>query len=203
MDRVLAVVDEEPILASDVERVVALGLVEREPEESDEAFRRRALQQLIEQRLRFHEIDRYGFTELPVDRVEEEFREIRRRFASEAAWQARLAELGLDGEGVKALVARQLLVFTYIEERLGPRIFVGLEEIQEYYDTVLVPEMRRRNAEVPPVEEVREQIREVLRQRRLNEELARWTEELRLDADIEDYSNVGHAELPPLLDRRP
>lgn len=60
VDRVLAVVDEETILASDVEQVIALGLVERQEEESEEAFRQRALQELIEQKLRFHEIDRYG-----------------------------------------------------------------------------------------------------------------------------------------------
>lgn len=202
VDRVLAVVDEETILASDVEQVIALGLIERQEEESDEAFRQRALQELIEQKLRFHEIDRYGFTELPVQRVEEEFTEIRRRYAADGAWQARLAELGLDDQGVKALVARQLLVFTYIEERLGPRVFVSLEDIREYYDTVLVPEMNRRGAAVPPVDEVREQIREVLRQQRLNEELARWTEELRRDADIADYSDVEHEELPPVVDRR-
>lgn len=202
VDRVLAVVDEETILASDVEQVVALGLVERQEEESEEAFRQRALQELIEQKLRFHEIDRYGFTELPVQRVEEEFAEIRRRHADDGAWQARLAELGLDEQGVKALVARQLLVFTYIEERLGPRVFVSLDDIQEYYDTVLVPEMNRRGAAVPPIDEVREQIREVLRQQRLNEELERWTEELRRDADIADYSDVDHEELPPVVDRR-
>lgn len=203
VDRVLAVVDEETILASDVEQVIALGLVERQGEESEEAFRQRALQELIEQKLRFHEIDRYGFTELPVQRVEEEFAEIRRRYTDDGAWQARLAELGLDDQGVKALVARQLLVFTYIEERLGPRVFVSLEEIREYYDTVLVPEMNRRSAAVPPIDEVREQIREVLRQQRLNEELERWTEELRRDADIADYSDVEHEELPPVVDRRP
>lgn len=203
VDRVLAVVDEETILASDVEQVIALGLVERQEEESEEAFRQRALQELIEQKLRFHEIDRYGFTELPVQRVEEEFTELRRRHADDGAWQARLAELGLDEQGVKALVARQLLVFTYIEERLGPRVFVSLDDIQEYYDTVLVPEMNRRGAAVPPIDEVREQIREVLRQQRLNEELERWTEELRRDADIADYSDVDHEELPPVVDRRP
>src|SRR5436309_9382155 len=60
-DRVLAVVDEDPILASDVERVVRLGLDAPNPGESDEAFRRRVLNGLIEQRLQFHEIDRYGF----------------------------------------------------------------------------------------------------------------------------------------------
>ncbi|MBZ0090505.1 MAG: hypothetical protein K8H90_09020, partial [Thermoanaerobaculia bacterium] len=55
VDRVVAVVDEDPILASDLERVIRLGLVERGAEESDAALERRALDRLIEDRLRQHE----------------------------------------------------------------------------------------------------------------------------------------------------
>src|SRR5215203_2755138 len=55
-DRVRAVVDEDPILTSDVRRVIRLGLQERNPGEADVPFRRRVLDGLIEERLRFHEI---------------------------------------------------------------------------------------------------------------------------------------------------
>ena len=57
IDRILAVVDEDPILLSEVEQAIGLGLVERQAEESEEEYRRRVLARLIEQRLRFHEID--------------------------------------------------------------------------------------------------------------------------------------------------
>src|SRR6185503_3541712 len=82
-DRVMAVVDEDPILASEVERVVALGLDKARPGESDVAFRRRILDDLFEQRLRFHEIDRFGFEQVPVDLIEKNVAEIRARFPSE------------------------------------------------------------------------------------------------------------------------
>src|SRR5690242_11916758 len=65
-DRVLAVVDEDPILASDVERAVKLGLEQPRPGEADERFRRRVLDALIDQRLQFHEIDRFNFEQVPV-----------------------------------------------------------------------------------------------------------------------------------------
>src|SRR5437868_2086784 len=60
-DRVLAVVDEDPILQSDLDRVISLGLKQRNPNEEEPAFRRRVLNDLIADRLRFHEIDRFGF----------------------------------------------------------------------------------------------------------------------------------------------
>jgi hypothetical protein len=197
-DRILAVVDEDPVLASDVERAIGLGLAERQPGEDDRALRRRVLDELIEQRLRFHEVDRYGFTEVPVSEIEARFAEIRGRFASPAAFRARLAELGMDEDGVRNLVARQLMVLTYVEERLGVRVFVGLDEIRSYHESTLVPEMRRQGKAAPPLEEVRESIRAVLKEQRLNEELERWTEELRRQADVIDHFDSVHEQLPAI-----
>jgi hypothetical protein len=86
-----------------------------------------------------------------------------------------------------------------VEERLGPRVFVDLEQIRAYYNDVLTPELEARREPVPPIEEVREPIRRLLKEKLLNEELARWTEELRRDADVEDYLDSEHATLPPRL----
>lgn len=198
VDRVLAVVDEEPVLASDVKQVIGLGLAEQTADESDEAFHHRILEQLIDQKLRFHEIDRYGFTEIPVEQVEKNVEQIRSRFPSDAAYEQRLKELGLDDKGVKALVARQLLVLTYVDERLGPRVFISLDDIRDYYANVLTPKMKKEGQPVPPLDDVREDIRDVLKQQRLNQELERWTEDLRRRADVVDYSEAKHEKLPPV-----
>lgn len=196
-DRILAVVDEDPILASDVRQVIALGLVETSGE-SGEALERRVLDQLVEQRLRFHEIDRFGFAELPADVVERRYRELLQESGGERELRKRLADVGLDENGLKELLARQVMVLTYVEERLGPRVFVGLDEIRQYYDEVLEPEMRRQGQAVPRLSDVREQIRAVLKQQRLNDEIERWTEELRAAADVSDYFDERHDELPPV-----
>jgi len=199
VDRILTVVDEDPILASEVDQAIGLGLVERRPGESDSGLRRRVLDSLIEQRLRFHEVDRFGLSEVPVEVIEAHFQEVRARFPDPEAFAARLAELGLDAVALRQIVARQLMVLTFVEERLGPRIFVGLDEIRAYYEQILAPELRRRGEPVPPIEEVRERIRGVLKERRLNEEIARWTEELRRAADITDNFDGVHPELPPVV----
>jgi hypothetical protein len=91
------------------------------------------------------------------------------------------------------------MVLIYVEERLGARVFVGLEEIQRYYNEVLVPALEENGQPIPPQQEVREEIRAVLREMRLNEEIERWTEELRQEADIVDYFDDPREELPPLV----
>ena len=199
-DRIVAVVDEDPILASDVERVIALGLANREPGESQEAFSRRVLEGLIDQRLRAHEIDRFGLGQVDVKLVDEHVAEIRSRFESEEAFQRRLEELDLDLEGLRQLVARQLSVLEYVNERLAVRVFVTLDEINEYYEKVLVPQLRAQGAPVPPIEEVREDIRELLREQRLNREVETWTEQLRREADVSRFPDEPQGPLPPVVE---
>ena len=196
IDRVLAVVDEDPILQSEVDQVVGLRVVEAEPEEEDRSLRRRVLDGLIEQRIQFHELDTFGFVELPTREVEAGCAAIRERFDDDEEFSARLEELGLAPDSLRQLVARQLMVLTYVDERLGPRVFVDLEDIRAYYDQTLVPEMQQQGSAAPPLQEVREQIRAVLKQERLNEEIERWTAELRREADVEDYFDRVEEEFP-------
>ena len=199
LDRVVAVVDEDPILASDIDRVIGLGLVEAKAGESGDLLRRRVLDQLIEQRLRSHEIDRSGFVQVPVEEIERQIGEIRARFPDEASFESRLLELGMNRATLAQLVARQIAVLVYIDERLGPRVFVSLDDIRDYYASTLTSEAEKRGEKVPPLEDVREDIRAVLREQRLNVELARWSEELRRNSDVESFYDEPVNRLPPVL----
>lgn len=198
-DRILAVVDEDPILNSDLDRVIALGLKQRKPNEDETAFRRRVLNDLVEERLRFHEIDRFGFEQVPVAQIDAHVAEVRARFKDEATFQKTLKEHGMTAKDLRQLVARQLMVLTYVDEQLGPRVFVGLDDINNYHRTVLTPEMEKNKQPVPPVDEVRDQIRTVLREQRLNEAIAKWTEELRRKANIQVYFDQPAGQLPPVV----
>lgn len=196
IDRVVAVVDEDPILQSEIEQVIRLRMVVPDEDEAERSLRRRVLDQLIEQRIRFHEIDSFGFVELPPGEVEAGYELIRERFESDQAFAERLEELDLEPDSLRQLVARQLMVLTYVDERLGPRVFVDLDDIRAYYDEVLVPELSAEGLQAPPLQEVREDIRAVLKEERLNEEIERWTEELRRAADVEDYFDEIEATIP-------
>lgn len=206
-DRIFAVVDEDPILASDIDRVIALGLAEPrvdeqgEPLEDKTTFRRRALDAVIEQRLRFHAVEEVGFERVPTATVDAEVEKLQARFEDEDAFRRQIASVGLDEQSLRQLLTRQLMVLTFIEERLGPRIFIRLEEIQGYYQDVLVPQLEGSgDAPVPPMEAVREQIRDVLREQRLNEEILSWTEELRSQADVQLFLDAPPGDLPPVVD---
>lgn len=200
-DRVVAVVDEEAILLSDVEEVLGLGLVDPEPGSSDDETRARVLDGLIDHQLRYRAAERFGVGRVSVDRIEEQVEEIRAGFPDRNAFDRRLRELGLTETELRQLVARQLLVLRYVDERLGAQVFVALEDIRAYYEDSLVPELEAAGQPVPPLEEVREEIRAVIRQQRLLEEVDRWTAELRREADVQVFLDEPLESLPPLLMR--
>ncbi|MCP3958444.1 MAG: hypothetical protein GY719_11375 [bacterium] len=201
IDRLVAVVDEDPIFLSDIRRAVGLGLVETVPGESDQMLERRVLDALIDERLRLHEVERHDFGTLPPEEIDRQVELIRANFADEGELRQSLDRLGLDDDGLRLLVARQLRVLVYVQKRLGPRVFISPEDIGTYYDDVLVPEMTRRGLEAPALEAVRAQIRDVLQEERLNEQIDVWTRELRLEADIADYLQRAETELPPVVER--
>jgi hypothetical protein len=199
LDRIVAVVDGDPILYSDIDRLIGLGTIRPEPGESRAALERRALERIIDNRLRLHELDRFGYDQAPIEEIDRRYQRIRDRFATEADFRAELERLGLDDEKLRLLVARQIAILTFVEERLGPRVFVGVEEIRRYYEEELVPELARRGEKAPPIEAVREEIRGVLRERRLNEEIDLWTAGLRAKADVEEFLESGPKPLPPVV----
>lgn len=202
VDRIVAVVDQAPILQSDIDQALDLGLVEVRDGEGPQALQRRVLDELIERHLRYQEVGRFGTRTVTVEEIEQAIEEIRSRAAEQGQDLAEVLESAHTSPAeLRQIVARQLAVVDYVDRRLGTRVFISLEEIQSYYDDELVPALREQQAEVPPLEEVRETIREVLREQRLNEEIERWTEGLRREADIRILIDDYPEELPPLRER--
>jgi len=199
LDRVVAVVDEDPILLSDLDRAIGLGTIARQPDEGEEAFRRRALDRLIEWRLQLHAIARFGFEEAPLEEVDRQLAELEAKFPTAAGWQRELARLNLTEAQVREILARQLSVLSYVEQRLGPRVFVDVDDIRKYYEETLVPKLEKAGQPVPPIEKVREAIRSVLREQRLDQEIDRWTRQLREQADVVDLLDQEPEPLPPVV----
>ena len=79
----------------------------------------------------------------------------------------------MTAKDLRQIVARQLRVLAYVDEQLGPRVFVGLDDINTLLPDRAPPEMQKRGQTVPPPEDVRDQIRTVLREQRLNEAIGK------------------------------
>jgi hypothetical protein len=188
IDRIAAVIDRQVLTVSEVNQMVELRFFPRAASRTDDDYRRDILEALIAQALRFRDVERFGAQDIPRDSIEARLVEIQRRFESPAEFEAALARAELTTEELHALIKRQLQVEAYIEERFSPLIFVPTEELEAYYAGPWTKQRRDRGLAVPPLAEVREEIRTLLKSSRLQEEIERWTGQLRARANVDVYA---------------
>jgi hypothetical protein len=187
VDRIAAVVDQQVLTVSEISQMVTVRFFPRTAE-SDDEYRREVLESLIAQALRYRDVERFGAQDVPRDSIEARLTEIQRRFSSEDEFNASLTRAELTLDELRALIKRQLQVETYIHERFAPLIFVPTDEIEAYYRGAWSQQRRERGLAIPPLNEVREEIRSLLRARRLQNEIESWTSRLRQRANVDIYA---------------
>ena len=187
VDRIAAVIDRQVLTVSEVTQMVEIRFFPRVSESEDD-HRRDVLDALIAQALRLRDVERFGAQDIGPDAIDARLGEIRARFGTEAEFNAALGRAELTLEEVRALVKRQLQVEAYIQERFAPLVFVAPEEIEEYYRGQWTRQRRDAGLSVPPLEQVREEVRLAVRGLRVQEEIERWTAQLRERANVDVYA---------------
>lgn len=187
VDRIAAVVDRQVLTVSEVGQLVTIRFFPRTGDNEDD-HRRQVLDALIAQALRFRDVERFGAQDIPADTIEARLLEIQRRFANETEFLAALTVAELTLDEVRALVKRQLQVEAYIQERFAPLVFISNEDVADYYRTTWTAQRRERGLAVPSLESVREEVRTAVRSARLQEEIGKWTGQLRARANVDVYA---------------
>ena len=188
VDRVAAVIDRQVIAVSEVSQMVETRLFARSAGQSDDDYRHAVLENLIAQALRYRDVERFGAQDIPKDSIESRLQEIQKRFASPAELTAALQRAELTLDEFRALVKRQLQVEAYIQERFAPLVFIPNEDIDAYYRGTWSQQRRTRGLSIPPLNDVREEIRSLLRSDRLQQEVETWTTQLRTRANVDVYA---------------
>jgi hypothetical protein len=190
VDRIAAVVGDEIVLESEVRKLVAVGFLERNPDESGAAYRDRVLDERIVDLLRERQLRRSSGFEPKPEEVEARVAALEARLEKERGIPAAaaLAAAGATREELASWVRRGLALDSFVKERLAPGLKVTEADLRAYYDSTFLEAARKhRLAEVSPFEDVREEIRDVVRELKLNAEIARWTAQLRAETRILIY----------------
>jgi len=188
IDRIAAVIDRQVITVSEITQMIELRFFPRPANGTADDFRHSVLDSLIAQTLRFRDVERFGAQDIPKDSIEARIVEIRKRFASAADFDAAMRRAELTPDELRTLVKRQLQVEAYVQERFAPLVFVANDEIESYYNGPWSEQRRSRGLAIPPLNDVREEIRSLLKAARLQEEIDKWTTELRGRANVDVYT---------------
>ncbi len=188
IDRIAALVDRQVLTVSEVGQLVELRFFPRKPKQSDDDYRHSVLDALISQALQYRDVERFGAQDIPKDSIEARLHDIAARFPSPADFDAAVRRAELTPDEVRALVKRQLQVEAYIQERFSPLIFIPSEDIEAYYRGPWSQQRRQRGLPIPPLAEVQEEIRSLLKSEQLQQEIDKWTAQLRARANVDVYA---------------
>lgn len=118
----------------------------------------------------------------------EELDGVRKRFPSEQDFQSALHSLYMDEKQILTALIDQQRILRIIEARLRPAAAPATPEVESYYRDVFTPEYTRTHGPpVPLLKDVQGQIQEILVQKKIDELLAAWLEELRPSRRVHFY----------------
>ena len=194
LDGVVASVGSVAITRSDVEREYRLERLIEEGQapkaRPDAATFDRVLDRLIDQSLLAQEASAEGLESttdvrsIAVGRLAG----VRKRFSSAGAFDAALRSLGMDEKQLLGLLEKQERTLQMINRRLRPSASPDGTEIEAYYRETFLPEYARRGKGAPPaLREVESQIREILVQKKIDDQLSSWLKELRSTHKVKLY----------------
>lgn len=187
IDSIAATVDDSVVTLSDLDRLVALELIPKQSDESDDDYRKRMLQHLIARILQRRDIRRFADIQIDEKKVDRRIEALAERHGSREELERVLHRVGMSEADIRDLVRSEIEVRTYIDERFAPLLFVPLEDIERYYEETWSQHRREQGLSVPPLSEAREQIRDLLRAEQLAAEVDRWTRQLRSRANVDVF----------------
>ena len=136
IDEVVAVVDAHSVTLSELAAETRIRLVEQQgPQmasaQPDRAMLAASLRRLVQERVVLSEVERLKLFDLDHADVETAVARLRARFPTAAAWQAFTRELELTDEEIGAILARELRVARYLDNRLKLAAQLRDSELEE------------------------------------------------------------------------
>ena len=202
LDRVVAVVNNQAILASDIDDEMRLSVLDPNRGGLAKLTRGAALEQLIaraliQQQIHQEDVESAAPPQTEVDARLAEIRKeipacVRANCATDAGWKAFLDAHGLTQQRVEVYLRYRLEILRFIEQRFRQGISISPAEIEAYYKDTLLPQYAKGEA-TPPLDKVSKRIQEILLQEQVNALFDDWLSNLRKQGDIEVLDPVLEA----------
>lgn len=183
LDRILARVENDVILLSDVRALSSYQQFLDGKSETDAQI----LDHLIDQWIVRTEADVSHSPRPSEADIDRGLSRVRNSFSSEQEYESRKKQAGLGEQDVRAMVASQLYLSNYLDSRFRPAVQIDPKEIEDFYQTAVVPRAKARGQEAPTLDAARDAIQEALIQNGINQQADQWLKESRLRLHVEKF----------------
>jgi hypothetical protein len=178
IDRVLAVVGAEAVTLSDVRAVEVFRFAGGDtPAPAD------VLAYLINRQLMLGEVDRYAAPEPERAAVDRRVAQVRARFQTQELYEQALARTAMTDGRVRAVVAENMRIETYLDQRFGTAAQPTPDEVLRYYREH--PAAFTREGRLAPFDEVQPALQQKLAGDRRAELITDWLDRLRRRGQVQ------------------
>jgi hypothetical protein len=187
VDRIVARVENDVILLSDVRELKEYQELVNGKSESESAI----LDRLIDQWIVRSEAALSRFPEPKDAEMDREVSRVVESFASLEEYEARKKQSGLNDAEVRKIVTAQLYLTNYLDSRFRPSVQIDEKAIVDFYQNAVVPRAKTRGQEPPTLDASRDIIQEALVQSDINEQADRWLKESRARLHVQKFLEEG------------
>jgi hypothetical protein len=181
IDRIVARVETDIILLSDVRQLSRYQMFLDGKAQSDEEI----LNRLIDQWIVRNEASVARFPQPSEEDVNRSIERLKRSFSSPQEFEARQKQSGITDDEIRRFVRAQLYLSNYLDSRFRPAIQIDEKDVEDFYKTRVVPRAESRGQTPPTLDNARDFVQEALVQRAINEQADRWLKESRTRVRVE------------------
>jgi len=192
IDRVVAVVNGQLILESDVDEERRMGAFQPLSSPQGSYSRQEAISRLIDRALILQQARQQPLPPITDQELDANVPELQksifacRQYHCETAegWQGFLAANGFTDQEFRQRWRERMEMLRFIEARFRMGIRIEPAEINDYYQKTLLPEYAVRHAPPPPLSAISNRIQEILLQQRVSKLLDDWLTALRASGNV-------------------
>lgn len=191
VDKLVAVVNNDIILESDVDEEERFTKLYPYGVTSGTTPREQALTRLIDRDLILQQIRQPApvVDKAQVDSEETDLRKDlpacqRADCKSDAGWAKFLASAGFTEDELRARLQQRAEVLRFIEQRFRSGIRISDQQIEDFYTQTMLPQYRKEHATPPSLDVLSPRIEELLLQQQVSKLLDQWLKSLRESGNV-------------------
>lgn len=187
IDRIVARVENDVVLLSDMRELSHYQMFVDGKTESDAQL----LERLIDQWIVRNEANVSRIAQPSDEDVERSLTRLKRSFSSPEEFEGRRKLSGLSEADVRRMMKSQLYLTNYLDTRFRPSIQIADKAIEEFYETRVIPRAKERGQTPPTLDAAHDFIQEALVLRAINEQAEKWLKESRTRVHVENLLGEG------------
>lgn len=192
LDRVVAIVNDDLILDSDVDEERRFAAFEPYGDAAAAFSRTKAIEQLINRDLILQQIKLQPEDQISDDDVNKQIEALRKAIPAckqyncetKQGWDKFLADQGFTETLLFSRWKQRMEMLQFIEERFRMGIRITPDQIKNYYEKTLLPKYAQRHVTPPNIAKISDQIQEVLLQQQVTDLLNEWLKSLRAQGSV-------------------